>query len=101
MKSYSIVWTSRSVSELVVSVEFIANVSLEAAQKLRDDLYNSISSLSTLPERNQVFDMPKGFSKTIRKLVVNKRYIVLYAIEDSSIVIYSFQDTRRKFTRLI
>lgn len=101
MESFIVIISSRAQSDLSECVGFVLNVSKESALKLANDIYSSIESLSSLPERNPVFEMPKPFPFIIRKLVINKRYVALYSIEANNVVIYRIIDSRRKFDYLI
>ena len=101
MESFKIIISSKAQSDLAECVAFVSNVSKEAAYSLVDDIYSSIESLRTFPERNSIFEMPKSFPFIIRKLVINKRYIALYAIENNEVVIYRILDSRRKFDYLL
>lgn len=101
MDSYKIIITSKAQTDLSSCVAFVLNVSKEAAFNLANDIYASIQSLTNFPEKNPVFEMPKPFPFTIRKQIVNKRYVLLYAIENSNIVIYRILDSRRKFDYLL
>ena len=93
--------TSKAQSDLSSCIAFVLNVSKEAAFNLANDIYASIQSLTNFPEKNPIFEMPKTFPYTIRKQIVNKRYVLLYAIENSSIVIYRILDSRREFDYLL
>lgn len=101
MDHYQVVITSTAFYDLSSIITFVSNVSKEAAIQLSNDLKNSISSLSTFPERNPVFEMPSTFKEIIRQHIVNKRYIVLYSIENNSVVVHRILDSRRKFNHLI
>lgn len=101
MEQYHIIISSKAQSDLAACVSFVLNVSKEAAIKLANDIYTAIESLESFPERNPVFPMPKSFPFTIRKEVINRRYIVLYSVEKNSIVIYRILDSRREFNYLI
>ena len=101
MDTYKIIITSKAQSDLSDCVAFVQNVSKEAAINLANDIFASIESLTSFPERNPVFEMPKSFPFIIRKNVVNKRYLILYSIENNSVVIYRILDSRRKLNYLI
>ena len=101
MDSYKIIITSKAQSDLSSCIAFVLNVSKEAAFNLANDIYASIQSLTNFPEKNPIFEMPKPFPFTIRKQIVNKRYVLLYAIENRSIVIYCILDSRRNFDYLL
>ena len=101
MDYFEILILSTAHSDIAEHVGFVLNVSKEAAIKLKDNLYSSIESLTTFPERNPIFEMPKTFPFTIRKQVVNQRYIVLYYIENDRVIVVRVLDTRRGFTVLL
>ena len=101
MDTYNIIITSKAQSDLSECVSFVLNASKEAAIDLVRTLYSTIESLSSFPERNPIFDMPKPFPFIVRKHIAEKRYIVLYAIENNQVVIYRILDSRRKFDSLI
>ena len=101
MTLYSVKLSSRALSDLSDCVLFVMNVSVEAAKKLRDDLFSTALILESFPEMNPVFEMPKTFPLTIRKCVVEKRYIILYSIENTDVVIQRVLDSRRNFNYLV
>ena len=101
MDKFEIVITSKAQSDLSECVQFVLNTSLEAAKKLADDLYSSIESLTTFPERYPVFEMPKSFPYIIRKQIVNNRYIILYLVEENKVIIYRILDARKNLNSLI
>ena len=101
MRAYKIVITSKGQSDLSECVSFVLRVSKEAALSLANDLYSSIQSLETFPERNAIFEMPKSFPFTIRKLIVNRRYMALYSVETDKVIVYRILDSRRKFDHLL
>ena len=101
MDSYKIIITSKAQADLSSCIAFVLNVSKEAAITLANDIYASIESLTNFPEKNPVFEMPKPFPFTVRKQIVNKRYVVLYTIENNNVVIYRILDSRRKLDYLL
>ncbi|MBO4666977.1 MAG: type II toxin-antitoxin system RelE/ParE family toxin [Bacilli bacterium] len=101
MEKFNIIISSKAQSDLAECIGFVLNVSKDAAIKLANDIYSAINALSTFPERNPIFDMPKAFPFIVRKLIVNKRYIVLYALENSNVIVYRVIDSRRQFDYLI
>ncbi len=45
--------------------------------------------------------MPKSFPFPVKKLLINKRYLALYAIGKDIVFIYRILDSRRKFDNLV
>lgn len=101
MERFDVVLSSKAQSDLSECVGFVLNVSKQAALALADDIYAAIGTLSTFPERSPLFSMPKSFPYSVRKLVINGRYVALYAVEGSKVVVYRILDTRRRFDFLL
>ena len=45
--------------------------------------------------------MPKSFPNIVRKLVIDKPYLVLYAVAAQRVIVYRILDARRKLNNLI
>ena len=102
MKQYKIEWSNKARTDLQNHFSFILNVSYDAAKAFADIMYKSISLLESFPQRFPIFEMGKMISHLeFRKLVVNNRYIVIYAISNDSIKICRILDARKKFETLI
>lgn len=98
---YKIEWSSKSLSDLTEHVSFQRKVSIEAASALSSNIISAGLSLSSFPERYSEFQMPINFPITIRKCIVDGRYIILYGIINDSVMIYRILDARRKFDGLL
>lgn len=94
-------WSEKAVGDLGEHVAFQRRVSVEAASGLAAKILSAGESLTTFPERFQEFEMPSGFPVVVRKCVVDKRYILLYGIENERVIIYRVLDARRKFDGLL
>lgn len=101
MNQYKVIITSKAQSDLAACISFVLKVSKEAAINLANDIYFSLDSLKALPERNPIFSMPKSFPFTIRKQIINGRYVSLYSVENNNVVVYRILDSRREFDYLI
>ena len=89
---YKIFISKRARKAINSHIEFLARINIEASQKLFNKFLEKISSLDFMPTRGQIL---KAFNKNIRKLVINKRFLILYSIVKEDIHIYSIVDTRR------
>ena len=101
MSKYNVIISTKAQLDLAECVRFVLNVSKEAAIALANNIYSSLNSLNLFPERNPIFEMPKSFPFTVRKQIINGRYIALYTIEGENVVIYRLLDSRRKFDYLL
>lgn len=64
-----------------------------AARRLFDRLLEKISSLNFMPNRGQVI---KSFNKNRKKLVIDKKFIILYSIFENKIYIENIINTKMK-----
>lgn len=101
MKQFEIIIASKAQTDIAECVSFVLNVSKEAAINLMNNIYDSIETLKTFPERNPTFEMPKPFPFIIRKQIVDKRYVILYSIEGDNVFVYRIIDSRRNFDYLV
>lgn len=96
-----IVLTSNAYADWQNCISFVLNVSKEAAIKLDDEIKAAIDNLSNYPEKNPIFEMNRTFPFVVRKSIVNRRYIILFSINEQEILVYRILDVRRKFEALI
>ena len=75
--------------------EFLARVSVSAAENLLDGLLLSINSLESMPQRNPVYDRPYLSKGKYRYLISCDRYRIVYQIEGSFVYVDDIQDCRQ------
>ena len=75
--------------------EFLARVSLSAAQRLLDGLMRDIKSLEKLPLRNPTFDRPYVPALKYRYLMSGKRYRIVYQVVETTVSVDDIQDCRQ------
>lgn len=100
-KSYTIVVSNRAAEQLVSHVRFVAQVSEEAAEKLRQDILQAITSLESFPERNGWMEDPSLPRRKYRKMSVGKRYLLIYQLKDKTIYLDYVLDCRQDYQWLI
>jgi plasmid stabilization system protein ParE len=71
---------------LLEHIEFLARVSVPAAQRLRKELLDRIRHLDEAPYLNPVF-YSNAIESEYRKLI-HKRYLILYTIDELSKMIH-------------
>ena len=75
--------------------EFLARVSINAANDLLDGLIADISSLESLPYRNPVYDRPYIAKGKYRYMISCDRYRIVYQIEENVVYVDDIQDCRQ------
>ena len=101
MEERVIIWTPEASADIFEIVGFVKNVSVESASMLSKELHEAVESLKTFPERYPVFFHIKLLNISVRKCVVNKRYLVLYYVYCDKIMIGRILDSRRRFGSLL
>ena len=100
-KQYEVVISNEATQMLLSHVRFLAQVNEAAAIRLINDFQESASSLSQFPERNPwLVDplMPKG---KYRKLLLEKRYLLIYQIKGTFVHVDAVVDTRQEYGWLL
>jgi plasmid stabilization system protein ParE len=100
-KRYHIIFSYRAGEMLVQHVRFSAQVSTEAAEKLRIDVVEAAELLQDFPERGSWLSDPVLPANKYRKMLVNKRYLLIYQIKDDTVFIEYIVDCRSDYIWLL
>jgi plasmid stabilization system protein ParE len=100
-KRYQVTISERAGEMLVQHVRFLAQVSALAADKLRIDIIEAAKSLQEFPERGFWLIDPALPVNKYRKLLVDKRYLLIYKVEDDTVYIDYLVDCRQEYFWLI
>lgn len=79
---------------------FLAQVSPQAADKLRMDIIEAAKSLQEFPERGSWLVDSALPANVYRKLLVDKRYLLIYKIKDDTVYIDYMIDCRQEYVWL-
>lgn len=93
---YTVIVSEKAAELLLIQVRFIANVSEEAAQKLIVD-FNLSARLETIPRLSN----PTLPINKYRKMVFNKRYLIIYQIKEVRVYIDFVLDCRQDYRWLL
>ena len=100
-KKYQVIISERAGEMLVQHVRFLAQVNIPSADKLRIDIIETAKSLKEFPERGFWLIDPALPVNKYRKLLVDKRYLLIYKIEDDTVYVDYLVDCRQEYTWLI
>jgi len=75
--------------------EFLARVSIVAADKLLEQLLSDIQSLENLPHRNPTYNRLYLPSGKYRYMVSSERYNIIYQIDGDIVFVDDIQDSRQ------
>ncbi|MGO4496156.1 type II toxin-antitoxin system RelE/ParE family toxin [Paenibacillus sp. 2RAB27] len=98
---YTVIISVRASEMLVSHARFLANVSAPAAQNLIDDFKLSAKSLENFPERNPWLTDSYIPMNKYRKLVLCKRYLLIYQIKQTTVFVDFVLDCRQDYGWLV
>ena len=101
MVQYNIIVFERTRQMLAGHVRFLAQKSPDAARRVKTDLLNGIRSLSKMPERFPFLDNEFITPNKYHKMIVAKRYLILYQIKDLTVYVDYIVDCRQDYAWLM
>jgi plasmid stabilization system protein ParE len=93
--SYSVRWVSNAVAQVKAITDYIEPYSVEASNKLLDDIIDFADSLGEMPLRHpECRELPTK-SKIYRNAVYANKYRIIYRVVASEVVILGIIHTSR------
>jgi plasmid stabilization system protein ParE len=100
-KQYAVVVSEGAAQMLVSHVRFLAQVSEKAALRLIDAFQEQVKSLEQFPERNSMLIDPSLPTEKYRKHLLEKRYLLIYQIKESTVYVDAVVDTHQDYGWLL
>jgi len=94
-KIYDVIVDPAANDRMYEHFEFLARVSVDAANNLLDSLLNDIRSLERMPFRNPIYNRPYLPTGKYRYMMSNKRYRIVYQIDGDFVFVDDIQDCRQ------
>jgi plasmid stabilization system protein ParE len=100
-KLYIVIVSDEATQMLVSHSRFLASVSESAALQMIDEFNEKAKSLEVFPERNPWLTDPQIPEWKYRKLLMAKRYLLIYQVKDDTIFVDAVVDTRQDYCWLL
>lgn len=100
-KRYHVIISERAGEMLVQHARFLAQASVQAADNLRIDIVEAAKSLQEFPERGSWLTDPLLPANKYRKILVDKRYLLIYQVKDDTVYIDYIVDCRQDYAWLV
>lgn len=100
-KHYEVVVAEEATRMLISHARFLAQVSESAAMRLINAFQESALSLARFPKRNPWLTDPSLPEGRYRKLLLEKRYLLVYQIKGSTVFVDAVVDTRQDCSWLL
>ncbi|MBP2641980.1 MAG: plasmid stabilization system protein [Firmicutes bacterium] len=98
---YTVVISEEAAQMLVYHARFLAQVNEAAALRLIETFQEKVKSLEQFPERNPVLIDPLIAKGKYRKLLLEKRYLLIYQTRDRVVYVDAVVDTRQDYCWLL
>ena len=100
-KIYKVIISNEATQMLVSHARFLAQVSETAAQQLISEFGEKAKSLENFPERNPWLSDPLVPSGKYRKLLMAKRYLLIYQVKGDNVDVGAVIDCRQDYGWLL
>ena len=98
---YDVNVTDTAWEQMLEHARFLANVSVNAANKLVDDFVVSTGALTHMPERCPWLTHVSIPYQKYRKLLFSKNYLALFVVHDKTVTITAVVDCRQDYGWLL
>ncbi|MFZ5945968.1 MAG: type II toxin-antitoxin system RelE/ParE family toxin [Bacillota bacterium] len=100
-KKYAVIISDEAAQMLVSHARFLAQVSEAVALQLIEEFKEKAKSLEQFPERNPWLDNPLIPKGKYRKLLMAKRYLLVYQVKDDAVYVDAMVDCRQDYGWLL
>ena len=100
-KKYKVIVSDRAKRMLGTHIRFMAQINKEAAAAKKKEIMTAMRLLSQMPQRFPFFDEIYITPNKYHKMFIEKWYIVLYQIQDSTVYVEYILDCRKDYSWLI
>lgn len=100
-KRFTVQIDAEAVTALTEHARFLARVSEKAAKRLVREFYEKASSLESLAERNPFVAETVIAGEGYRKLLFEKRYLLIYIVEGDTVYVDDVVDCRKEYSWLL
>lgn len=100
-KAYDVKITDTAWEQMLEHARFLANVSIEAANKLVDEFVEQTGELSRMPERCSWFENAAIPFQRYRKIFFGKYHMALFEIRGNTVYIAAVLDCRQDYSWLL
>lgn len=100
-KKYKVIVSDRAKRMLATHIRFMAQVNKEAAAAKKKEIMTAMRSLSQMPQHFPFFEEMYITPNKYHKMFIEKWYIVLYQIKDSTVYVEYILDCRKDYSWLI
>ncbi len=92
---YKIIYSKEFYRNMSIHVAFLSNVSINASKKLKENLKDYINILEVYSRIGSKIEFGKKLPVQYRRLVISKKYILIYYVLKNNVYIDTLLDARQ------
>lgn len=100
-RRYKVIVSDRAKRMLGTHIRFMAQVNKDAAKAKKKEIMTAMRSLCQIPQRFPFFEELYITPNKYHKMFIEKRYLVLYQIQDDTVYVDYILDCRKDYSWLI
>ncbi len=100
-KKYKVIVSDKAKRMLGTHIRFMAQVNKQAAAAKKKEIMTVMRFLSQMPQRFPFFEEPYITPNKYHKMFIEKKYLVLYQIQDDTVYMEYILDCRKDYSWLI
>lgn len=97
MSNYEVIMSRQALITLKRNIKFLRKFSIPYSKKIESRIDSSIKKLKTFPNIHPIFK--KTNKNVYRKIIVEKRYLVVYTVKQQKVLVYYILDGRQAYDR--
>ena len=101
MDSYHVYLSPKAKVMLEAHIDFLSQVSTEAAVHMKEEFLKALHSLEMIPLRYPVLVSEYIKYGKYRKMLVEKRYLVIYQVKENTVYVDAIVDCRTNYHWLL
>lgn len=97
MSNYEVVMSRQTLITLKRNIRFLRKFSIPYSKKIESKINSSIKDLKSFPNINPI--LKKTYKNVYRKVIVERRYLVVYTTKQQKVLIYYILDGRQAYDK--
>ena len=95
MSNYEVIMSRQALITLKRNIKFLRKFSIPYSKKIESRIDSSIKKLKSFPNIHPIFK--KTNKNVYRKIIVEKRYLVVYTVKQQKVLVYYILDGRQAY----
>lgn len=97
MSNYEVIMSRQALITFKSNIKFLRKFSIPYSKKIESKIDSSIKKLKSFPNIHPIFK--KTNKNVYRKIIIEKRYLVVYTVKQQKVLVYYILDGRQAYNK--